>query len=384
MTEGMGLNTTLVHAGDPNPRIAGAVVTPVFQSSTYLYGGDGGGDTVRYIRYNNTPNHDALNAKIAALERADAAAVTASGMAAISTALLSVLASGDHLLAQASLYGGTYSFITDVLPSLGVETSFIDAHDPSSWETALRRNTRAVYVETVTNPLQRVPALDEIARFAARHGLVSLVDNTFATPINFRPAEHGFDLSLHSATKYLNGHDDIVAGAVAGRAGVMDRVRSRLTRFGGSLDPHACFLLARGVKTLALRFERQSATAAALAKHFEGHPAVTRVHYPGLASHADHARASSLLGGFGAMLAIEVADGGDAAKRLLRALRIATVAPSLGGVETLVSRPVETSHAGVDPAQREAMGITDALVRISVGIEDLEDLVGDFESGLAA
>src|ERR1700732_4135387 len=246
----MRIETKLVHAGEPLPRIAGAVQMPIFQSATYEYAGEGSYHDVRYLRTNNTPSQLALHAKLAALEGSQAALVTASGMAAISTTLLTVLSAGDHLLAQSCLYGGTHDLLTGDFAKFGLAVDFIDADQRDGWQARLRPNTRAIYVEAMTNPLLEVADLKAVVEFARAHGLISIIDNTFASPINFRPAEIGFDLSLHSGTKYLNGHSDIVAGAVIGRADLIDKINRTLSHFGGSMDPHACFLLHRGLKTL--------------------------------------------------------------------------------------------------------------------------------------
>jgi cystathionine beta-lyase/cystathionine gamma-synthase len=255
------LETKAVHAGVPSPRIGGAVIMPIFQSAMFEYAGEGSYHDLKYIRLNNTPSHTALHAKLAALENGEAAVATSSGMAAVSTTLLTVLAPGDRLLAQDCLYGGTHDFLTTELKQLGIETDFIDADDPASWEAQVRANTRAIYVETISNPLMRLPDLESVVRFARSHGLVSLIDNTFATPVNFRPLEQGFDLILHSCTKYLNGHSDIVAGAAIGSQAWIERITHRLNHLGGSLDPHACFLLDRGLKTLVLRVRHQNESA---------------------------------------------------------------------------------------------------------------------------
>ena len=247
------IETQLVHAGEPLPRIAGAVEMPIFQSATFEYAGEGSYHDIRYLRINNTPSQLALHAKLAALEGGEAALVTASGMAAISTTLLTVLAPGDHLLAQSGLYGGTHDLVNGEFPRLGIERDFIDADRPDSWAALLRPNTRAIYVESMTNPLLEVADLEGVVRFAREHGIVSIIDNTFATPINFRPLAAGFHLCLHSASKYLNGHADIVAGAVIGDGATIENIRHRANHLGGSLDPHAAFLLKRGLKTLALR-----------------------------------------------------------------------------------------------------------------------------------
>ena len=376
----MKIDTQLIHEGEPKPRIDGAVSMPIFQSAMY----EDGGDELRYIRYNNTPNHRVLNLKLAALEGAEAALVTGSGMAAISTALLTVLAPGDHLLAQAGLYGGTHSFVTRVLPELGVSVDFIDANDPSSWAASLRPTTRAIYVESISNPLMDVGDLEAITAFAEAHGLVSMIDNTFATPVNFRPTEWGFDLSLHSATKYLNGHSDIVAGVVIGRADLVEKISKKLKLFGGTLDPHACFLLHRGLKTLALRVRYQNESASHIALFLEAHPLVEKVNYPGLATHAQHALARRLFDGFGGMLSLEVQGGQEGAERFMQKLTVPILAPSLGGVESLATRPATTSHVDLTPEERQRLGVTDSLIRISIGIEATDDLLTDFEQALAA
>jgi cystathionine beta-lyase/cystathionine gamma-synthase len=263
------LETKLIHAGEPLPRIAGAVEIPIFQSAMFEYAGETSYHDLKYIRLNNTPNHTALHAKLAALENAEAALVTASGMAAISATFLTVLSAGDHLLAQNCLYGGTHDLVTQDFAKFGIELDFIDADDRSSWPALLRPNTKAIYVEAMTNPLLEVADLQGVVEFARAHGLVSIIDNTFASPVNFRPIDIGFDLSLHSATKYLNGHSDIVGGSVAGSAELIERITHRMNHLGGSMDPHAAFLLNRGLKTLALRvrYQNQSRRLEWLAVH---------------------------------------------------------------------------------------------------------------------
>jgi cystathionine beta-lyase/cystathionine gamma-synthase len=373
--------TKLVHAGEPRPRPYGAVNVPVFLSSTYAYQGPGHGEELRYIRYNNTPNQAVLHDKLAALENAEDALVTASGMAAISSVLFALLEPGDHVLAQNVLYGGTHQLMTRDLPKLGIGVDLVPGDDPDAWRARLRPRTKAIYVESIANPLLDVPDPLGTVRFAREHGLVSVIDNTFATPVFFRPAEHGFDLSIHSATKYLNGHSDIVAGAVIGRRDLVARTMGRVRAFGGSLDPHACYLLYRGLRTLELRVRAQSATAAKLATFFDGHPAIARTWYPGLAGAAGHARAAELFDGFGGMVSFELKDA-SRIDAFLERLTLAFVAPSLGGTETLVSLPARTSHAGLSADERRAAGISDALVRVSVGIEDADDLIADFGNAL--
>ena len=376
------IETKLVHAGEPLPRIAGAVEMPIFQSATYEYERERGYHDIRYLRINNTPSQLALHAKLAALEGAEAALVTASGMAAISTTLLTVLSPGDHLLAQRCLYGGTHDLLTHEFPRLGIGVDFIDADRADTWQAQLRPNTRAIYVEAMTNPLLEVADLPAVAEFARAHGLTSLIDNTFASPVNYRPIEAGFDLALHSATKYLNGHSDIVAGAVAGRAETIERIRHKANHLGGALDAHAAFLLKRGLKTLALRVRYQNDSTLRIARFLATHPAVSHVNYAGLETHPQHARARSLFAGFGGVLSFELRGPASRAEELASRLRIPIVAPSLGGVHSLLTRPVTTSHAGLSPEERRALGISDGLLRLSVGIEATEDLLEDFEQAL--
>ena len=376
------IDTQLVHAGEPEPRIEGAVMMPVFQSSTFLSEGGDSYDTMKYIRLNNTPNHEALHNKLLVLENAEAALVTASGMAAITTSLISMLRPGGHLIAQNVLYGGTHGLLTSQFKDLGLEYDLVDGANPASWESKIRPNTKGFYVETISNPMMSVPDLGAVVDFCNSHNLVSMVDNTFASPVNFRPAELGFDLSFHSGTKYLSGHSDIVAGAVIGRADLVRKIFVDLRYYGGSLDPHACFLLHRGLKTLGVRVRAQNENAMAIAQFLEAHPGVSRVNYPGLESNTEHNRAKKYLDGFGGMLSFDVAGGEQASRQLMERLQIPLVAPSLGGVESLVSRPVATTHLAVPPDERELMGISDATIRLSVGIEGKEDLIDDLQQAL--
>ena len=376
-------NTTAVHAGEPNPRISGAVVMPIFQSSTYLYEDETDYHDARYVRLSNSPNHEVLHRKLAALENAEAALVAASGMAAISTSLLAMLNADDHLLVLDCPYGGTRGFIVEDLPRFGISYTFIDPNDPRDWESKLTPKTRAIYVETITNPLMQVPDLEAVVEFARSNDLLSMVDNTFASPINFRPAEHGFDLSLHSCTKYLNGHSDIAAGAVIGRTVLVEKVRRLLNHLGGSLDPHACYLLQRGIKTIGLRIRQQNQSALAIARFLEDHTSVKSLNYPGLPSHPAHERARTLFDGFGGMLSFELAGGAPAARRFLKRLKIPLVAVSLGGVESLIILPAVTAYANVPAPERKRLGVTDGLIRLSVGIEETQDLIDDIRQALS-
>ena len=376
------IETKLIHSGEPEPRILGAVSLPIFQTAMFEYAGEESYHDIRYIRLNNSPNHLALHQKLAALENAEAALVAASGMAAITTTLLTVLSAGDHLLAQDCLYGGTHDFLTADFAGFGIEFDFIKGDDPDSWKSKLRPNTKAIYVETMSNPLLQVGDLKAASAFAKENGLVSLIDNTFASPMNFRPAEWGFDVSLHSCTKYLNGHSDIVGGACIGRADLIEKITHKLNHMGGSMDPHAAFLLYRGMKTLALRVRCQNESAMKIAQFLEAHPAIARVNYPGLESHSGHQRARELFDGFSGMLSFEIKGGVEAAEHFFERSRLPIVAPSLGGVETLITRPATTSHSGMSPQDRKRLGITDSLIRMSVGIEATEDLIEDLNQAL--
>ena len=372
------LDTRAVHDGEPDPRIEGAVSLPIFQTSTYTF--DGPDDDLRYIRYSNSPTHEALHEKLASLEGTDAALVTASGMAAISSVLLTLLGAGDHLVAPRSLYGGTLDLFDDLLPRFDVEHTFLEGGS-DEWEDALEPSTSVLYAESIANPLLDVPDLEALVDFADAHGLVSVIDSTFASPVNLRPAELGFDVVLHSGTKYLAGHSDLAAGVIAGPSDLMDRIGHTLKLLGGMLDPHACFLLYRSLKTLGVRVRQQNSTAQAVAEAFESHDAVNRVRYPGLPSHPDHDRARTLLDGFGGMVSFELVSTASVDK-FFDALSLPIRAPSLGGVETLITQPIHTSHKNMDPDVREELGINEHFVRLSVGLEDREDLVDDFTTAL--
>jgi cystathionine beta-lyase/cystathionine gamma-synthase len=374
------IDTKLIHAGQP--RIQGAVEMPIFQSAMFEYAGETSYHDLGYIRLNNTPNHKALHTKLAALEGAEDALIAASGMAAIFTTLLTVLSTGDHLLAQSTLYGGTQDLLTHDFPRLGITVDLIDANDPGSWRSKLRPNTKAIYVEAMTNPLLNVADLEAVVTFARTNNLASLIDNTFATPVNFRPIETGFDLVLHSATKYLNGHADIVGGAVAGRAEWIERIRHRMNHLGGCMDPHAAFLLNRGLMTLALRVRHQNESTLRIAQFLEGHRAVAKVNYAGLESHPRHARARKLFTGFGGVLSFELRGSAEQANQLMAKLTLPAVAPSLGGIRSLITRPAVTSHAGLSAEERVRAGISDGLIRLSVGIEDTDDLIEDLDQAL--
>ena len=378
----MSFDTKLIHAGEPDPRIEGAVSIPIFQSSTFEYAGQTDYDSLRYIRLNNTPNHIALHEKLAALEGSEAALVTSSGMSAITTSLLTFLKSGDHLLAHSTLYGGTADYVKHDLPQYGIEGDFFDAMIPDVWESKVKPNTKVVYVETITNPLISIPELGAVTELVKKHNLISMIDNTFASPALYCPLMHGFDISLHSATKYLNGHTDIVAGVVIGSETHISKVRSKLNHLGGSLDPNACFLLHRGIKTLSLRMNRQCQNAMEIAQFLESHPKVKQVNYPGLESSPSHNRAKEYLCGFGAMISFELTGDVHAADAFIGRLEYPICTASLGGVESLVTRPVQTSHSLLSAEELEEAGISDTLIRYSVGIESGDDLIADLKQAL--
>jgi len=378
-----GRSTLAIHGDAPSRAPGEPVAPPIFQSSTFV-SPVGSQDEVLYTRYGNNPNQLRVAERLARLEGAEAAIFVASGMGATALAHLAVLNPGDHLLSSEWIYGGTRRLFLEEFKRFGIEVSFVNPDRRREWRSKLRRNTRAMFVETPTNPLMRVLDVAWLAVLAEAEGIALLVDSTFASPMNYRPIEYGADVVIHSATKYLNGHSDVIAGAVAADATVVEEVRERMKLWGQALDPHAAWLVERGLRTLGARMDRHNATGLAVATWLEQQPKVRRVHYPGLASHPDHALAAQVLDGFGGMVGVELASGARGAERCLRALRLVTHAPSLGGVETLVSEPRFTSHAALTPDERASAGIPDGFLRLSLGLEDPEDLVEDLARGLAA
>lgn len=373
------LDTRALHHGEPDPRLEGSVTFPIFQSSTYTH--EEPEAEARYVRYNNTPNHEVLHEKLASLTSTEQALVTASGMAAITSALLTLLDAGDHLVAPQSLYGGTLDFLDDFLPRFDVEYTPLPDGGPDAWAEVVKPSTTLLYTESITNPRLEVPDLEAMAAFADGHDLVAMIDNTFASPINLQPASLGFDVILHSATKYLGGHSDLAAGVVSGPSSLLTKIGTTCKMLGGMLDPHACFLLHRSLKTLGVRVRQQNATAQTLAEAFEAHPAVETVLYPGLPSHPNQQRARALLSGYGGMVSFTLAPDANV-EAFFDALSLPIRAPSLGGVESLITQPIHTSHANVDPAVRSELGITEHFVRLSVGLEGTDDLLSDLEHAL--
>lgn len=378
------LDTKLVHAGEPRPRLGGAVTMPIYQTSTFEQDSDTPYEDIRYARLSNTPNHDVLHAKLAALEGGEAALVTSSGMAAISTTLLTLLRPGDHIIAQRCLYGGTHDLVTKDLADLGIEHSFVDGDDVEEWARVLRPTTRIFYCESLTNPLLELADFPSIVSFCQSHGLVSVIDSTFTSPVCFRPLEHGFDVVLHSATKYLGGHSDVVAGAVIGRSDVVEHVRQKLNHLGASLEPFGCFLLHRGLKTLGLRVRHQAVTATTLAHFLTKHEAIATVYHPSLTTHPQQARARALFDSMGGVLSFTLKDTAVPVERFIKKLDLPVYAPSLGSVESLVTRPARSSHAGMSAQAREERGISDGLIRLSVGLEAASDLMMDLHQALDA
>ncbi len=366
-----------VHAGTYLDERTGGACTPVFSSTACAFPNPANENF--YPRYFNTPNQRVIEQKIAALENGQAAVVFSSGMAAISTLLYAHVKPGDHALFQGDIYGGTFLLVQE-LARFGVAISF--ARTVEDFAAAIRPQTRVVYVESPSNPLLRVLDLKAIGRLGRRHKVLTVADNTFATPINQRPLDLGIDVVIHSATKYLNGHSDLNAGAVVSSAKVIAKTREYAVNHGGVLDAHACSLLERGMKTLALRVKQHNQNAVRLAEFLAAHPAVAAVNYPGLAADPGHPVAAAQMHGFGGMLSFELRDP-KGIDRLLAGFRLVMPALSLGGVESLVCVPSRTSHRKMTPAERRSAGIRDGLVRVSVGIEDIEDLLDDFTHTLA-
>ncbi|HET6360578.1 MAG TPA: aminotransferase class I/II-fold pyridoxal phosphate-dependent enzyme [Gemmatimonadota bacterium] len=374
-------DTLAVHAGSrPDPQ-SGAVVTPIFQSSTFLY--PAGDHELRYTRYGNNPTQMAVHEKLAALEGAEAALALASGMAAIATAILSICSRGDHVVAAPALYGGTHALLDRELPRLGIEVTYADDVAQAAWERATRSETRLWLWEAISNPLLRVADGPALAARARERGITTLVDATFASPVHQRPVTFGADLVMQSGTKYLGGHSDLIAGTLAGSAERIRRATEMMHVLGGSIDPHAAFLLERGMKTLAVRMARHSDNGRAVAEFLAAHPRVEQVHYPTLPDHPDSGVALRVLTGGGGVVTFVPRLTAAETEDLVGRFRWIKLAPSLGGVESLVSMPSMTSHRMMSPEKRRERGIPDAMVRLALGIEDASDLIDDLDRGLS-
>jgi len=366
----------------------GPLATPIYQTSTFeVTDNDKQVETTGsdhyYTRYGN-PTNTVAEKTIAALEGVDAALTFASGMGAITTTLMALLKSGDHVVAQRDIYGGVNKFLSQWLPRMGIETTFVDTTEYEQHARAIRPNTKLLYVESPTNPTLRVVDFKKVAALAKQHKLLSMIDATFGTPINQHPAEFGIDLVMHSGTKYLGGHTDLICGVVAGRRELIERIWETRTTLGNCMDPHASWVLVRGLRTLAVRVARQNENAQRVAEFLSEHAKVRRVHYPFLKSHSQYAVARAQMSGGGGMVSFEVDGTGEDARRVTEAMSLFTLAPSLGGVESLVSIPVLTSHLMVPVEERKRMGITEQMIRLSVGIENADDLIADLERALEA
>ncbi len=387
--EELHLSTRAIHSEGTEPRSNRPVATPIHLSATFEAADvdqqiqiESTGDMF-YTRYGN-PTLSVAERTLAELEGAEAALVFGSGMGAITTTLLAVLSQGQHAIFQREIYGGTFRFAREFLPRYGVEVSWVDVTDTDGFQKAIQDNTRLIFLETPTNPTLKVLDLRAVADAARQRGVLTLVDGTFASPFNTRPLDYGIDGVLHSATKYLGGHSDLLGGVLASSRQLVEEVRSALKVLGGILDPHAGYLLLRGIKTLGVRIEQHNRNGLSVARHFEGHPKVRSVFYPMLPSHPQQDLARRQMRGGGGVVSLELNGTLETAKRFVDALELIRIAPSLGGVESLVSIPCLTSHAMLSPEEREKADIRDSLVRLALGIEDEEDLKADIERALAA
>lgn len=389
--ESWRIETMAIHGGVSGFPDRGAVTPPIYQTSTFQFRdtkhlNDVLSEKVEgdlYTRYSN-PTQRAVERTLCALEKTDAAIVLGSGMAAVTTTVLGLLKEGDHILTTADIYGGTYHFFHDFLPSFGIKTHMVPSHEANDLEKALTPDVKMIYIESPTNPLLNILPLSEIAQMGKTHGSYVVIDNTFATPINQTPADFGIDVILHSATKYLGGHSDIIAGAVTGPKEIIDTLRKTLRILGPTLDPFAAWLMLRGMKTLAVRVRQQNENSMKLATYLEQHHRVRRVYYPGLQSHPHHELAKSQMRGFGGVVSFEIDGKGEDAARFVESVEMMAMAPSLGAVETLITQPVTTSHRSFTVEDRKKAGISDSLIRIAVGIENIDDLIEDCERGFAA
>ena len=386
----LGIHTTAIHAGEAPDPVTGALVPPLHLATTYHLGTAENGaaifagekDAYVYTRWSN-PTVATLERRVAALEHAEAALATGSGMAAISTAVLNVVSAGDHIVSARAIYPSTMHLFTEQLLPLGIETTFVDARDPARVAGAIGPNTKLVYLETPGNPTLALCDLEAISRIGRAAGVTTICDNTFATPVNQLPLDLGIDVVVHSATKYFCGHGDAVGGLVAGSRAFIERAATEPMRyFGAIMSPFPAYLILRGTQTLPLRVERHNASAQRIAEFLEAHPRVASVSYPGLASHPQHALARKQMRGFGGMVCFDLEGGVEAGIRLMNSVRICSLAVSLGDARSLITHPASTTHSVVSREARLTQGVTDGLVRLSVGLEDVEDLIADLESGL--
>ena len=382
-------DTLAIHAGESADPHTGAVDTPIYQANTFAYDtSDEGAERFSqgtgfvYTRWGN-PNISALQEKIAALEGGEACLATATGMAAVATTILQLVQSGDHIVASNYLYSATNTLCAKYLPKFGVQTSFVDTSNPKNVERAIQENTKLVYIETPSNPALQITDIKAVTTLSKQAGLLSLIDNTFATPFNQKPISLGLDLVIHSATKFLCGHGDAMGGAVVGKKDLIEQITKGMHRdLGGAISPFNAWLIARGIKTLSVRMERHNRNALEVARFLQKHPKVERVYYPGLPEHPGHEIAKRQMVGFSGVLSFEVKGGYESGKRTVNSLKLCTQAVSLGDTRTLVCHSASTTHSTVTPEARRAGGITDGLIRLSVGLEDPQDIIADLDQAL--
>ena len=374
-----GINTICAHVGEVEDTQYKGAISPLYMATSYSYDGM---DAKRYPRCFNSPNQEALAKKVATLEHCEAALIFGSGMAAISHALLGLLKKGDHVVFPETMYGGAYNFVVKEFPKYGIEFSFAKGFTEAHFRSEITENTKLIYLETPSNPLMKITDLEMVAAIAKEHGCITMIDNTFATPINQNPADFGLDIIMHSATKYMGGHSDISAGTIAGSLEYIDKILSTSVNLGGHLSDFSVWLLERSMKTMALRVKRQSKTAKKIAQWLEKHEQVEKVYYPGLKSHPDYAIAKKQMRGYGGMLSFELNEDLDSIT-FMRALYLVKYSMSLAGVESTILSPSETSHFLLTPEERESQGIKDGLLRFSVGIEEKKDIIADLEQAFA-
>jgi cystathionine beta-lyase/cystathionine gamma-synthase len=375
------LSTTAVHGGTSKPTPGTGVTSPLVQSVNFAQD-TGTSEGLMYTRYGNTPNAEIVQRRLAQLEGSESALVLSSGMGATACSMLALLRGGDHLVTSSWIYGGTRTLFTEDLPGMGIEVTFVNPLEPRAWRKALKKNTRVIFLESPVNPTCRVLELSSLQSLAHSEGIALVVDSTFASPINFRPIEHGADVVIHSATKFLNGHHDLLAGVVCGNEPFIEEVRRKMLVWGQAPDPFGCWLLERGLKTLEVRVKRQNENAMRIAAWCSKRSEFSKVHYPGLPTHPDHEIAKTLLDGFGGMMALELKGGGPAAIRFINGLKIFAHAASLGGCDSLIIEPRYSSHEHLSPDERARIGIPDGFLRVSIGIEDADDLIADIEQAL--
>ena len=373
-----GLNTICTHVGELEDKQHKGAVSPLYMSTSYAFDDV---DVKRYPRYFNTPNQEGLCKKIAALEHTEAALIFGSGMAAVSTALMAFLRAGDHVVLQQTLYGGTYNLVTEEFSKYGIQYSFTQGWEAADFEDKIQKNTKVIYIETPSNPLLTITDIEAVATIAKKHGITSMIDNTFASPVNQNPVDFGIDVVIHSATKYMGGHSDICAGAVASTEANMNRIFHLAKNFGGSLSDYTVWLLERSIKTMGIRVRAQNENAMAMATYLVEHEDIDAVYYPGLPTHAGHMLAKRQMKGFGGMLSFELKPYLDASK-FQKALKLIKSSMSLAGVESTLLSPTQTSHALMSPEVRAEQGIRDGLIRFSVGIEEVADLMQDIDQAI--